>query len=83
MYCFKILNRIKLDCYIKFVVRELNFEIVKFGMVVLAGRENADVTDADVPVGWKLQPAAGTIVGESERESWCSVGESEIQPANQ
>jgi len=43
--------------------------MVKSGIVMLTGREKADVTDADVAVGWKLQPAAGTVVGERERES--------------
>jgi hypothetical protein len=32
----------------------MNSKIVKSGMVVLTGRENADVTDADVAVGWIL-----------------------------
>jgi hypothetical protein len=43
--------------------------MVKSGMVVLTRRENTDVTDTDVPVAWKVQPAAGTVVGERERES--------------
>jgi hypothetical protein len=43
--------------------------MVKSGIVMLTGREKADVADADVAVGWKLQPAAGTVVGERERES--------------
>jgi hypothetical protein len=69
MYCSKNLNRIKLDCFLKFVVHELNSEMVKSRMMVLTGREKANVADADVAVGWKLQPAAGTVVGDSERES--------------
>jgi hypothetical protein len=69
MYHSKILNQIKLDYFLKFVVHELNSKMVKSGMVVLTGREKADVTDADVLVGWKLQPAAGTVVDERERES--------------
>jgi hypothetical protein len=28
MYRFKILNQIKLDCFLKFVVHELNYEMV-------------------------------------------------------
>jgi hypothetical protein len=64
MYHSKILNRIKLDYFLKFVVHELNSEIVKSGMVVLTEREKTDVT-----VGWKLQPAAEIVVGERERES--------------
>jgi hypothetical protein len=38
-------------------------------MVLLARRENVDVSDADMAMGRKLQPAAGTVVGERERES--------------
>jgi hypothetical protein len=44
MYRSKILNRIKLDCFLKFVIHELNSKMVKSGMVVLNGREK---TDAD------------------------------------
>jgi hypothetical protein len=69
MYRSKILNRIMLDCFLKFVVHELNSEIVKSGMVVLTGREKTNVTDADMAVGWKLQPTTGTVLGERERES--------------
>jgi hypothetical protein len=69
MYRSKILNRIKLDYFLKFVVHELNSEMVKSGMVVLTVREKLDVADADVTVGWKLQPAAETVVSEKERES--------------
>jgi hypothetical protein len=47
----------------------MNFKIVKSEMVLLARRENVDVSDADVAMGQKLQPAAGTVVGERERES--------------
>jgi hypothetical protein len=32
----------------------MNSKIVKSEMVVLTGREKADVTDADVAVGWIL-----------------------------
>jgi hypothetical protein len=42
MYFFKILNQIKLDCFIKFMVHEFNSEIVKSGMVVLIGKEKTD-----------------------------------------
>jgi hypothetical protein len=42
MYGSKILNQIKLDCFLKFVVHELNYEMVKSGMVVLTGREKAN-----------------------------------------
>jgi hypothetical protein len=39
MYCSKILNQIKLDCFLKFVVHELNYEIIKSKMMVLTERE--------------------------------------------
>jgi hypothetical protein len=42
MYCSKILNQIKLDYFLKFVVREMNSEIVKSEMVVLTVGEKAD-----------------------------------------
>jgi hypothetical protein len=57
----------------------MNFKMIKSEMVVLTRREKTDVTDADVAIGWKLQPTAGTVVGERERESWCDMDESEIQ----
>jgi hypothetical protein len=38
----------------------------KSGMVVLTWREK---TDADVAVDWMLQPTAGAVVGEREREN--------------
>jgi hypothetical protein len=56
MYHSKILNRIKLDYFFKFVVHELNSEMVKSEMLVLNRREKAN-TD-------RLQLAAGTVVGE-------------------
>jgi hypothetical protein len=43
MYRSKILNRIKLDCFLKFVVHELNSEIVKSEIVVLTERERDDI----------------------------------------
>jgi hypothetical protein len=43
MYRFKIYNRIKLVCFLKFIIYEMNSKIVKSGMVVLFGREKADV----------------------------------------
>jgi hypothetical protein len=64
MYGSKILNRIKLYCFLKFVVHKLNSEMVKSGMVLLTEREKINVS-----VGWKLQSAAGNIVDERERES--------------
>jgi hypothetical protein len=51
MYHYKILNRIKLDCFLKFVVHELNSEMVKSGMMLLTGREKTNVADADIAVG--------------------------------
>jgi hypothetical protein len=42
MYRSKILNRIKLDYFLKFVVYELNAEMVKSRIVVLTGKEKAD-----------------------------------------
>jgi hypothetical protein len=50
MYYFKILNQIKLDYFLKFVVHELNSKMVKSRMVMLTERENIDVIDADVTV---------------------------------
>jgi hypothetical protein len=37
--------------------------MIKSEMRMLSGRENANVTDADVTVCWKLQPAIETMVG--------------------
>jgi hypothetical protein len=51
MYRSKILNRIKLDYSLKFVIHKLNFEMVKSKMVVLIERENVDMTDADMIIG--------------------------------
>jgi hypothetical protein len=42
MYCSKNLNRIKLQCFLKFVVHELNSEMVKSEMVVLPERQKAN-----------------------------------------
>jgi hypothetical protein len=39
------------NCFLKFIVHEINFEIVKSGMVVLTERKKADVADADVAMG--------------------------------
>jgi cation transport regulator ChaC len=67
MFSSKILNRIKLYCFLKFIVYELNSEMVKSGMVLLTEREKADITNADVTANWKLQTAAGTVVNARER----------------
>jgi hypothetical protein len=40
MYHFKNLNRIKLDYFLKFIVYELNSEMVKSEMLMLIEREN-------------------------------------------
>jgi hypothetical protein len=47
----------------------MNSEIIKSEMVVLTGREKADMPDADVVVGWMLHPAVGTVMDERERET--------------
>jgi hypothetical protein len=44
MYRFKILNQIKLDCFLKFVVHELNSKMIKSGMMLLTRREKTDMT---------------------------------------
>jgi hypothetical protein len=56
------------NCFINFVVQNLNSKIVETGMVVLTGREKSDVGDADVAMGWMLQRAAGAVVGKRERK---------------
>jgi hypothetical protein len=43
MYRSKILNQIKLDYFLKFIIHELNSEMVKFEMVMLIKRENANM----------------------------------------
>jgi hypothetical protein len=48
MYCFKILNLIKLDYFLKFIVHELNYEMVKSEMMMLTDKEKIDVADTDV-----------------------------------
>jgi hypothetical protein len=47
---FKICNRIKLVCFLKFVVHEINSEMIESEIVVSTEREKADVVDADVAV---------------------------------
>jgi hypothetical protein len=42
MYRSKILNQIKLDFFLKFVVHELNFKMVRYEIMVLTVRERAD-----------------------------------------
>jgi hypothetical protein len=47
---------------------EMNSKMIKSRMVVLTGREKGDGADANVVVGWMLQPTAGALVGERERK---------------
>jgi hypothetical protein len=54
MYRFKICNQINLVCFLKFIIHKINFEMVKFGMVVLTGRQMTDVANTDVIMGWML-----------------------------
>jgi hypothetical protein len=48
MYCFKILNLIKLDYFLKFIVHELNYEMINSEMMMLTDKEKIDVADTDV-----------------------------------
>jgi hypothetical protein len=48
---FQKINGIKLYYFLKFVVHELNSEIVKSKIVVLTEKEKTDVADTDVVVG--------------------------------
>jgi hypothetical protein len=36
------------NCFLKFVIHKIKFEIIKFKMVMLTRREKIDVTDTDV-----------------------------------
>jgi hypothetical protein len=42
MYRSKILNQIKLDFFLKFIIQALNSEMVKYEMVVLTRGEKTD-----------------------------------------
>jgi hypothetical protein len=42
MYCFKILNQIKLVFLLKFIVHELNYKIIKSEIILLSEREKTD-----------------------------------------
>jgi hypothetical protein len=42
MYCFKILNQIKLVFLLKFIVHELNYKIIKSEIILLFEREETD-----------------------------------------
>jgi hypothetical protein len=48
--CLKFLY----NCFLKFVVHEINSEMVKSVIVVLTEREKSDVTDTNVVVCWML-----------------------------
>jgi hypothetical protein len=45
---YRVLNFLY-NCFLKFVVYEMNSEMVKSEMVMLTGREK---TDVDVAMGW-------------------------------
>jgi hypothetical protein len=51
VYRCKICNRINLVCFLKFVVHEINSEMVKSEIVLMTGRENGYMTDANLAVG--------------------------------
>jgi hypothetical protein len=38
------------NCFLKFIVQKMIFEMFKSEMVILTGRQNANITDADVIV---------------------------------
>jgi hypothetical protein len=40
--------------FFKFIIHKMNSEMVKSKMMMLAGREKTDVTDADMIVHWML-----------------------------
>jgi hypothetical protein len=42
------------NCFLKFIVHKIKSEMVTSQMVVLIGRENADVADANMVVCWML-----------------------------
>jgi hypothetical protein len=48
----------------------VKYGMMELGMMELTEREKNDVSDADMTMGWKLQLAAGAVVGERKRESW-------------
>jgi hypothetical protein len=48
-FMYRILN-FYVSVFLKFVVHKINSKMVKFRMVVLTGREKADMTDANVVV---------------------------------
>jgi hypothetical protein len=64
LVCIIILIIMLFNLFFRFIVHEINSKMVKSRIGVLTGREKTDVA-----VGWKLQPAAETVLGERERES--------------
>jgi hypothetical protein len=38
------------NCFLKFIVQKIIFEMFKSGVVILTRRQNANITDADVIV---------------------------------
>jgi hypothetical protein len=55
MYCISSCNPI---CFLKFIIHKMNSEMIKYVMVKLPERENADMADVDVVMGWMLYAAA-------------------------
>jgi hypothetical protein len=55
--------------------------MVKSGIVVLTGREKADVANADVAVGWILEATAKALVVERKRGNRRDVVEIDIEIA--
>jgi hypothetical protein len=68
MYRSKILNRIMLNYFLKLIIYELNSEMVKSKIVLLIEKEKADVADANVVMGYILQPAVRTVVDKREKK---------------
>jgi hypothetical protein len=57
-------------CFIKFVVHEINSEMIKSIMVLLTGREKSDIADAGITVRYMLmQTAGGALVIEREKKA--------------
>jgi hypothetical protein len=42
------------NCFLKFIVHEMNSKIINSRMVVLTKKEKTDVVDANVFVGWMM-----------------------------
>jgi hypothetical protein len=47
----------------------MNSKMVKSGIIVLIRKDNADLADADIAMGWMLQFITGAVLSESERET--------------